>query len=246
MFFNAPPEWTALSYLEGNSYRGQTFENGASMTDKPYAAGDFFFASKDSDQPKLMDVPNRSTVVVSFMDGVLENPDEITKLTGVAEGPEGHEIVKLLTMLNSSDLKQSEEQKDLNFYAKVENRLVRNVKGRVSYCLANINPSPVIVLGSTIRELRMNIVFFDGVWALVFTNDSSMVNELIRGIHYTPLKNRIFIGRNILQKKDFCVLHMIHMLSNFKHWYKTFEGRSESLLTVPSMEKYLTKRSGSL
>lgn len=238
--------------LQGNCYEGvlENVESHATL-DTPLKAGSFFLCGDDKEQPQTAYIIERSSTLISFLSGEITNAEKISRDTNiidrdkyVAGGAVTHSHVKLFVRMNN--LKEGfSENPDVedNFAARVKRKIISKLDGNSwNFVLANLGPLSTFILASSRdSDLRLHVVYFDGIYAVFFTNSHSIFKSIITEISASTYKNRLFCGNNLMAENTLCVMHCYLLLNNFSKWYKMYRQKADTLLVIPSIERYLSK-----
>jgi hypothetical protein len=242
-FFNAVhPEMPLTTFVEGSIKDGQLLDPSDYDNTKPVEEGHFFIGSNASELPFVLEAPYKKLSILSFITGNITNSKYISQMTDLPEPTE--QLVspaKLLLRINNISASSDEEEDKHNYTHLIKQKVLPNIEGSWNGTILYHASKPSFILHSSEKNLHLHLVYFDGVYALVWSNSKEYLDKLWSFINDTNYNNRIYVSRNTLEGKTLLVIHPIYAISKFKRAYTSGKKYSEQLLAFPIMEKYLAK-----
>lgn len=185
-------------------------------------------------------VPSRGSMVVTCFNGTVANREEINEFTGITEpkyDDSGYCPSKLVVRLNSSKHEDVEVDNDGNdnYVNRVKTRVWDKMNGNFVFTVAYITLSARsrIIVGKRNRDLYFHLVYNNGFYALVWTDEVDV---------FKSLDSRFFVySMTPLYAHDVLVIHPLYMIDKWKKWRQRYKAQSGHLMAVAVFEKYLER-----
>lgn len=242
-FFNAVQEDTMLSkFLEGSIRENKILDPSTYDSSKAVEEGHFFIGTNCAELPFILEAPYKKLSILSFLIGDITNSNYINQVTDIHNptdslaGP-----AKLLLRINNISPLNDEGEEKSNYTHLIKQKILPNIEGNWEGTILYFASKPSFILHSSNKVMHLHLVYFDGVYALVWSNSKIYLDKLWEFIEKTNYNNRVYVSKNMLEGKKLYVLHPIYAISKFKRAYSSSKKYSEALLSFPIMERYVSK-----
>lgn len=221
---------------------GNAFSHVLKTEETPLVEGDFILISNDSEQPAVIDVPSKNKTMMCCFDGSVSNIQQISESTGYNQlefSKPSFVPLKLSIGYTSSNTDIGEESVVEQLYRKI----VLPIKGDFSFTALHLGTkSRFLIARSDLKQpLYMYIVFFDGVYALIWANNVKCIDTIIDTIKETSFIPRLFfLPVNLLEGKLMYVIHPYYLIRKFQGWVRTYSSFSDSILVISALVRYIT------
>jgi hypothetical protein len=248
-FFNSVhPDANLVTFVEGSIKDGQLLDPSEYDNSRPVEEGHFFIGANAPELPFVLEAPYKKLSILSFLTGHITNSKYVSQITDLDEPvDELTSPAKLLLRINNisaSHGPDNDDESDKNNYTNlIRQKILPNIEGSWEGTILYHASKPSFILHSSQQAMQLHLVYFDGVYALVWSNSKDYLDKLWAFINNTNYNNRIYVSRNTLGGKTLMVIHPIYAISKFKRAYTSSKKYSEQLLAFPIMERYLSKTS---
>lgn len=187
----------------------------ANWSAKPHA-----FVIGSNSVPSSVTIPNRSADIFSWVQGIVNH------LQGEMAP------IKHLLYINHDSTNESSEKK--NYTALLADKVCSNIPGKWDLCMSYIGTRSVFVLASRNVSLNLWLVFFDGVFFLLWSTNASAIDQIEYDIgkYAASNKERFFQKSISIPVNNVLSLHPLYLVSKFARKMSSYPSKARGNLLI--------------